>query len=100
MEQTFVEQIKEIKQTLHCSQGYKCCRNGYEAISQYRRFLGAYFTCTGEKPECCPHSLHYGYFYYCLCPLLNCIAKELFKDRNAFELKPLLGKETVTANCL
>jgi hypothetical protein len=100
MNEALQNHIRDIMAHLSCPKGFACSINGFAAISQTRPFLEDYFTCTGAKPECCPHSLHYGYFYYCLCPLLNCVAKELLKDRNAFELKPLRGKETVTANCL
>ena len=81
-----------------CPRKFACSSNGFAAISHARRFLGDYFICIGEKPACCPHSLYYGCFYYCLCSLLQCVAKELFKARNASELNPLPGRDALTAD--
>jgi hypothetical protein len=76
-----------IAKTISCPKHFSCSSNGFAIILQSRRYLQDYFTCIGAVPDCCPHSLHYGYECYCMCPLLNYVARELFKERAAFAPK-------------
>jgi hypothetical protein len=45
-------------------------------------FAGTFFFCANNNPWACPHSIHFGYSYFCLCPLLNLVATEMFVERN------------------
>ncbi len=76
-----------IMEALSCPKRFACSSNGFAAILNSRRFLQDYFTCIGSGPECCPHSLHYGYECYCLCPLLNYVARELSQEQDVVNLQ-------------
>jgi hypothetical protein len=62
-----------------CFSGFKCLEDGYEAIRMTRQFGSDLFTCVGAEPWRCQHVIHYGYSYFCLCPVFIRIAQDIKK---------------------
>jgi hypothetical protein len=62
-----------------CSNEFRCLEDGYEAISMTRQFGSDLFTCVGAEPWRCRHAIHYGYSYFCLCPVFIHIAQDIKK---------------------
>lgn len=94
MNHALQEHLHVIIAHVPCPKGFNKCA----AVFKTKPFIKDYFTCTGANPACCHHSLSYGYSYYCLCPWLNCVAKELFNECNASGLIPLPGRDALTAD--
>jgi hypothetical protein len=79
MDHTAREHIRKNMELIACISGFKCLDDGYEAIGMTRQFGSDLFTCVGAEPWRCQHAIHYGYSYFCMCPVFIRIAQDIKK---------------------
>jgi hypothetical protein len=96
MDHNTKEQIKKNMALIACISSFNCLEHGYEAILKTKRFGRDLFTCIAAEPWRCRHAIHYGYTYFCLCPLFVRIAQDIKKD-SMVELEGLPGKDKMKA---
>ena len=80
MKQDLEKQLREAIGDLKCPKDFKCCTEALENLCKARDIgLESYLECLEENAFACPFSVHFGYVYYCECPLRIYIAKKLNK---------------------
>jgi hypothetical protein len=73
-------QIEEIISKQECPKDFKCYKSGFEDLCKARIFRdGELVECLGENSHPCKFSFHFGYGYFCQCPLRRYIAKNFNK---------------------
>lgn len=77
MDHTTSDHIRKNMELIACISGFKCLEDGYAAVSMTRQYGSDLFTCVGAEPWRCQHAIHYGYSYFCLCPLFIHIARDI-----------------------
>jgi len=77
MDTATTEYLKKNMGLIACLNEFKCLEEGYEAIGMTRQFGSDLFTCVGAEPWRCQHAIHYGYSYFCLCPVFIRIARDI-----------------------
>jgi hypothetical protein len=100
MQQLITDQLDKIMSELECPKSFQCSRSGYVAVLQSKRFAFDYFTCIEANPLPCPHAIHYGYTWVCLCPLLHYVArkqqkKQYLDDVLSHAENDLVGRDTM-----
>ena len=69
-------QIEEIITGMDCPKDFKCYKSGFEDLSKIQIFRdGDLVECSGERSQFCKFSFHFGFGYFCRCPLRKYIAK-------------------------
>jgi hypothetical protein len=83
MDHTAREHLRKKMELTACTSGFMCLEDGYKAISMTRQFGSDIFTCVGAEPWRCQHAIHYGYLYFCLCPVFIHVAQYIKKINGA-----------------
>jgi len=79
MDKSAPECLEKNMELIPCSNEFKCLEDGYAAIRLSRQFGTDLFTCVNAEPWRCQHAIHYGYSYFCLCPVFIHIARDIKK---------------------
>ena len=77
--QEYKTQIEEITCGIDCPKGAQCLESGLENLCRIKYFGAKLFECCEENAQSCKFSIHYGFGYFCKCPLRMYIAKNFYK---------------------
>jgi len=77
-----------------CPEDFSCRNCGCSNHIKTRFIASGLIICMDDNVWKCPYSLHYGYNYFCQCPLLNLLSDDIHEERNASESADRLIQES------